>query len=323
MRRLIWTLALVGALSAPAHAAVDTVQVGNFFFSPAVDTIFRGDSVVWVFSGTTHTTSHDVALIDRIWDSGNMTAGSSFMVVFDTIGTFPYRCDIHSLSMLATLVVLEQPSVNQSHAVSVGSFFFDPDTLNITQGDTVVWTIDDAVMSHTATHDVPVPSRLFDSGVLTDGMSFSYVFDTSGVFPVLCTIHPIDMKQMIFVTGGPACADADADGVCDNDDNCPGDFNNRQENEDGDAFGDACDPCLGDPANTCGPVCVPGDVNVSGAITSADIIYMVNHVFKGGPAPIPEPEAGDVNCSTTLTSGDIIYLVNFVFKGGIAPCVSC
>ena len=30
------------------------------------------------------------------------------------------------------------------------------------------------------------------------------------------------------------------------------------------------------------PVTQTGDVNVSGAITSADIIYMVNHVFKGG-----------------------------------------
>jgi hypothetical protein len=26
-------------------------------------------------------------------------------------------------------------------------------------------------------------------------------------------------------------------------------------------------------------------VNCTGAVNSADIIYMVNHVFKGGPAP--------------------------------------
>jgi len=50
---------------------------------------------------------------------------------------------------------------------------------------------------------------------------------------------------------------------------------------------------------------------------------MVNHVFKGGPAPIPCPAAGDVNCDGQLTSADIIYLVNHVFKGGPAPCNVC
>lgn len=323
MRRLIWTLFIVGTLAVPARATVHTIQVGNFFFSPAVDTVFRGDTVVWMFSGFTHTTSHDVALVDRIWDSGNMGSGSSFTFVFDTVGTFPYRCDLHPVSMLATLVVQEVPSSNQSHAVSVGSFFFDPPTLNIDQGDTVVWTITDAVMPHTITHDVPVLFRLYDSGLLTDAQTFTFVFDTSGVFPTFCTIHPIQMKQMIFVTGGPACADADSDGICDADDNCVNVFNNGQENEDGDEFGDVCDPCLGDPANNCGPVCVPGDVNVSGAITSADIIYLVGHVFKGGPAPLPVPESGDVNCTGTITSADIIFLVGFVFKGGPAPCASC
>jgi hypothetical protein len=70
-------------------------------------------------------------------------------------------------------------------------------------------------------------------------------------------------------------------------------------------------------------VVLTGDVNVSGAITSADIILMVNHVFKGGPPPSPCSAAGDVNCSGSLTSSDIIGMVNFVFKGGAAPCDVC
>jgi hypothetical protein len=49
---------------------------------------------------------------------------------------------------------------------------------------------------------------------------------------------------------------------------------------------------------------------------------MVTYVFRGG-----EPDAcwitGDANCTGTATSSDIIYLVNVVFKSGPAPCNVC
>jgi hypothetical protein len=66
-----------------------------------------------------------------------------------------------------------------------------------------------------------------------------------------------------------------------------------------------------------------GDVNLTGTLTSADIIFLVNFVFKGGATPSPCEAAGDVNCNGTVTSSDIIYLVNHVFKGGAAPCDVC
>jgi glucose/arabinose dehydrogenase len=66
-----------------------------------------------------------------------------------------------------------------------------------------------------------------------------------------------------------------------------------------------------------------GDVNLSGEVTSADIIYLVNYVFKGGAAPLPVTSNGDVDCSGTITSADIIYLVSYVFKGGAPPCEGC
>jgi len=68
---------------------------------------------------------------------------------------------------------------------------------------------------------------------------------------------------------------------------------------------------------------VAGDVNVSGALTSADIIYLVNFVFKGQAAPLPCAINGDVNCNGSVTSADIIYMVNHVFKGQAGPCDIC
>jgi hypothetical protein len=73
---------------------------------------------------------------------------------------------------------------------------------------------------------------------------------------------------------------------------------------------------------TCG-VSLTGDVDASGTITSSDVIVMVNHLFKSGPPPVPQPAAGDVNCSGSLTSADIVTLVNYTFKSGAPPCDVC
>jgi len=64
---------------------------------------------------------------------------------------------------------------------------------------------------------------------------------------------------------------------------------------------------------------LPGDCGANGSTTSADVILLVNHVFKGGPE-CQIPEHGDIDCSGVITSSDIIRLVNFVFKGGAPPC---
>ena len=71
------------------------------------------------------------------------------------------------------------------------------------------------------------------------------------------------------------------------------------------------------------PITLTGDVNLSGTITSADIIATVNFVFKGGAHPQPCDAAADVNCNGAVTSADIIGLVNYVFKGGDPPCDAC
>lgn len=69
------------------------------------------------------------------------------------------------------------------------------------------------------------------------------------------------------------------------------------------------------------PNCLVGDVNDNGTITSADVISLVNYVFKSGALPTcDDGRSGDTNCSGAITSADVIYLVNFVFKGGQAPC---
>jgi hypothetical protein len=70
-------------------------------------------------------------------------------------------------------------------------------------------------------------------------------------------------------------------------------------------------------------VALAGDINVSGSITTSDIIGLVNFVFKSGQSPRPCEANGDVDCSTTINSADILLLVGYVFKGSTPPCNVC
>ena len=67
---------------------------------------------------------------------------------------------------------------------------------------------------------------------------------------------------------------------------------------------------------------VCGDVNADDVINSADVVYLINYLFKGGPAPNPSC-AGDVNCDDVVNSADVVYLINYLFKGGPPPCPDC
>lgn len=65
-----------------------------------------------------------------------------------------------------------------------------------------------------------------------------------------------------------------------------------------------------------------GDVNADEVIDLGDAVYLLNYLFKGGPAPSPALAIGDVNCDEAVDVGDAIYLLNYLFKGGLAPCAS-
>ena len=64
---------------------------------------------------------------------------------------------------------------------------------------------------------------------------------------------------------------------------------------------------------------VCGDADGNLAVNLADAVYIINYVFKGGPAPDPI-EAGDVNLDGAVNIADTVYLINYIFKGGPPPC---
>ncbi len=58
----------------------------------------------------------------------------------------------------------------------------------------------------------------------------------------------------------------------------------------------------------------PGDANADEKISLADIIYLVNYVYRGGPEPLPFFLSGDLNADAKVDLVDILLLVNYVFS---------
>ena len=63
-----------------------------------------------------------------------------------------------------------------------------------------------------------------------------------------------------------------------------------------------------------------GDANGDRTVTVADVIYLINYLFKGGPEPQPV-QAGDADCNGVPNVSDVVYLINYLFKGGPQPPV--
>ena len=64
---------------------------------------------------------------------------------------------------------------------------------------------------------------------------------------------------------------------------------------------------------------IPGDASGDAVVDIADAVYLINYMFKGGPAPAAL-DAGDANCDSMIDIADAVYLINYMFKGGPQPC---
>ncbi len=69
-------------------------------------------------------------------------------------------------------------------SATIASFSFQPNSLTISSGDTVVWTNNDSV-PHTVTAD----DGSFSSGAISPGVSFSHTFSSAGTFAYSCSFH--------------------------------------------------------------------------------------------------------------------------------------
>lgn len=88
-----------------------------------------------------------------------------------------------------------EPRAPQTASVAIVDFDYAPDTIEITAGDSVVWTNQDST-----SHTVSMRDGSIDSGVVMSGASFTTAFSTAGTFAYYCKFHPGSMIATVVVT---------------------------------------------------------------------------------------------------------------------------
>lgn len=64
--------------------------------------------------------------------------------------------------------------------------------------------------------------------------------------------------------------------------------------------------------------CLCGDINTDGTVNLGDPAFMINYIFRSGPAP-EFPDCADCNGDGGLNMGDAGFLINYIFFSGPSP----
>jgi plastocyanin len=101
-------------------------------------------------------------------------------------------------ALLVALMLLSDvhSQEKKKQMVMIKGFAFNPQTITINVGDSIVWTNKDGAV-HTATSD---DKKTFDTGDIKGGKSSKeIVFTKAGEFPYHCIHHPSEMKGKVVV----------------------------------------------------------------------------------------------------------------------------
>ncbi len=169
---------------------------GNPNFTPNTVTVPKGDIIKWVNNDTaTHTVTS--APDASVFDSGLLSAGKTYSLDTSKLNAteYDYLCTVHPF--MTGKIVITQPMIANvtiakgASTQGAAQKYFDPESLLVKVGTTVVWTNEDSA-SHTVTSGDPSagPSGEFDSGLIKPGNTFKQTFTKGGTTSYYCTLHP-------------------------------------------------------------------------------------------------------------------------------------
>ena len=214
----------------------------------------------------------------------------------------------------------------------------------------------DSIFIARDTSGAPIPIGAQREAIAEMVWQVPYVGSISGCQRIWALIDPLDSIspevhdnddwptnnkgwKLLYVNTDDICIDRDGDGweestfrchTCphpqyslgEQGDNCPTVYNPDQTDTDGDGIGDACEECCMPPMR--GNV----DYDTGDVLDISDLVYLVDYMFTGGPAPVcPEEANVDASCCASGTYetlsdidiSDLVYLVDYMFTEGPPP----
>ena len=125
-------LSVTGLTPAAALATTTNVNVRDNLFFPATVSIKASDTVQWTWTGNNQHSSTSTST-PSLWDSGVFGRGEVFTHTFDNVGSFPYRCVIHSgqSGTVKVLAAANQPPTVSIVSPALGTVFAAPWTGSI------------------------------------------------------------------------------------------------------------------------------------------------------------------------------------------------
>ncbi len=180
----------------PVEIPVNASIKGNPNFTPNTVTVPKGDIIEWTNNDTVpHTVTS--APDGSVFDSSLIAAGKTFSLDTSKLNAteYDYMCTVHPF--MTGKIVITQPVISNvtiskgASTQSAGQKYFDPASLPVKVGTTVIWTNQDAA-AHTVTSGDPTagPSGTFDSGLIKPGNTFKYTFSDAGTVSYFCSVHP-------------------------------------------------------------------------------------------------------------------------------------
>ena len=175
----------------------DSALVDNPGYEPEIATVTQGHIVKWTNVDSVAHTVTNTEDYGEIFDSGLMNEGEVFTL--DTtnleIGEYKYECSFHTW-MIGTLIVekgVEPVKIIIPEGSAIpedGKIFYEPETVDVTTGTTIVWDNVDSTIHTVTSGDPPEVDGIFDSETMSAGDIFEFTFTDTGTFDYFCTFHP-------------------------------------------------------------------------------------------------------------------------------------
>jgi len=128
MKTKLLVLAAICCFATRSLATVYMVMVANYTFTPTSFNMHLGDTVMWMWSNGTHTTtSTTIPTGATAWNSNIDASATTFTYVPAKTGTYNYQCNFHaSLGMVGSFTVLAPLNVPVANEIPAFSIFPNP-----------------------------------------------------------------------------------------------------------------------------------------------------------------------------------------------------